>query len=85
MLSALWRWHVKNCVEILNDCVRDRACDYEPLALALNRDDAYFRLIVDRTPSQLYRTGNINAIYEQYLGKPDKSTKDWFRKAVVPE
>lgn len=68
-----------------NLVVLNRVFDYEPLALALNRDDADFRLLVDKTLSQLYRSGKINAIYEQYLGKPDKATQDWFRKAAVPE
>ena len=65
--------------------VLGRVFDYEPLTLALNRDDAEFRLLVDKTLSELYRSGKINAIYEQYLGKPDKATQDWFRKAAVPE
>ncbi|HET6553745.1 MAG TPA: amino acid ABC transporter substrate-binding protein [Dyella sp.] len=65
--------------------VLNRVFDYEPLAFAVSRNDADFRLLVDRTLSQLYRSGKIDAIYEQYLGKPDQSAKDWFRKAAVPE
>lgn len=65
--------------------VLNRVFDYEPLAFAVGRDDADFRLLVDRTLSQLYRSGKINGIYEQYLGKPDKATQDWFKKAAVPE
>ncbi|WP_130618025.1 amino acid ABC transporter substrate-binding protein [Dyella amyloliquefaciens] len=65
--------------------VLNRVFDYEPLALAMSRDDADFRLLVDKTLSELYRTGKVNAIYEQYLGKPGKATQDWFRKAAVPE
>lgn len=65
--------------------VLNRIFDYEPLAFALNRDDSDFRLLVDKTLSGLYRSGKINGIYEQYLGKPDKATQDWFRKAAVPQ
>jgi polar amino acid transport system substrate-binding protein len=65
--------------------VLNRVFDYEPLAFAVSRDDADFRLLIDRTLSQLYRSGKINGIYEQYLGKPDKATQDWFRRAAVPE
>lgn len=65
--------------------VLNRVFDYEPLAFALNRDDPDFRLLVDKALSELYRSGKINGIYEQYLGKPDKAMQDWFRRAAVPE
>ncbi|MHA6203688.1 amino acid ABC transporter substrate-binding protein [Dyella soli] len=65
--------------------VLNRVFDYEPLAFAVSRDDADFRLLVDRTLSQLYRSGKVNGIYEQYLGKPDKATQDWFRRTALPE
>ena len=42
---------------------------YETYALALPRDDGAFRLLVDRTLAQLYRTGRINAILEKTFGK----------------
>jgi ABC-type amino acid transport substrate-binding protein len=42
---------------------------YETFALALPRDDGAFRLLVDRTLAQLYRTGKINAILEKSFGK----------------
>jgi len=41
---------------------------YEPLALALRRNDADFRLIADRTLSNLYRTKEIDAIYDTWFG-----------------
>ncbi|AHX13507.1 ABC transporter substrate-binding protein [Dyella jiangningensis] len=68
-----------------NLVVLNRVFDYEPLALALSRDDADFRLAVDSALSQLYRSGKINGIYEQYLGKPDKAAQDWFRKTALPQ
>ena len=42
---------------------------YETYALALPRDDGAFRLLVDRTLAQLYRSGKINAILEKTFGK----------------
>jgi ABC-type amino acid transport substrate-binding protein len=42
---------------------------YETYALALPRDDGAFRLLVDRTLAQLYRTGKINAILEKTFGR----------------
>jgi len=42
---------------------------YETYALALPRDDGAFRLLVDRTLAQLYRTGKINAILEKSFGR----------------
>ena len=46
---------------------------YEPYGLAVRRNDAEFRLIVDRTLASLYRSGQIEEIYGQWLaplGKP---------------
>jgi len=65
--------------------VLNRTFDNEPLSLALARNDPDFRLLVDQALSRLYRTGKINAIYEQYMGKPDQSMKDWFRDTALPE
>jgi ABC-type amino acid transport substrate-binding protein len=42
---------------------------YETYALALPRDDGAFRLLVDRTLAQLYRSGKIYAILEKTFGK----------------
>ncbi|WP_165488571.1 MULTISPECIES: amino acid ABC transporter substrate-binding protein [Dyella] len=65
--------------------VINRVFDREEMAFALSRDDPDFRLLVDTALSQLYLSGKINAIYEQYLGKPDDATKTWFRRAALHE
>ena len=65
--------------------VLNRTFDNEPLSLALARNDPDFRLLVDQALSRLYRSGKINPIYEQYMGKPDQSVKDWFRDTALPE
>jgi ABC-type amino acid transport substrate-binding protein len=41
----------------------------EPYALALPRGDHDFRLAVNRVLARLYRTGEIQKIYEQWLGR----------------
>lgn len=65
--------------------VLNRTFDNEPLSLALARNDADFRLLVDQALSRLYRSGKINGIYEQYMGKPDPSMQTWFRDTALPE
>lgn len=42
---------------------------FEPLALAVRRNDADFRLIADRVLSQLYRSGGIVPIYKKWFGQ----------------
>ena len=45
---------------------------YEPYGLMLRRDDASFRLAVNRTLAQLYRSREIVPIFEKWFG--DMST-----------
>ena len=65
--------------------VLDRQFTYEPIALVSARGDEDFRLLVDRTLSGLYRTGQILDIYERYFGTPDENAKTFFRLATIPE
>ncbi len=65
--------------------VVDRLFTYEPLALALDRNDEDFRLAVDRALSKLYRSGAVQALYLQYFGEPDDSVLMFFRMTPVPE
>jgi polar amino acid transport system substrate-binding protein len=53
--------------------------------LPVPRGDEDFRLLVDSTLSRLYRTGKIDAVYEQHLGKLDTSTRNWFQHFAEPE
>ena len=41
---------------------------YEPYGLVVRRNDADFRLIVDATLAQLYRTGEIAQVYQKWFG-----------------
>ena len=60
---------------------------YETYGLALPRDDGAFRLLVDRTLAQLYRSGRINAILEKTLGRgqPPDMLKAMFLINSLPE
>jgi ABC-type amino acid transport substrate-binding protein len=42
---------------------------YEPYGLAVARDDADFRLVVDRTIARLYRTGQFKALFEKWFAR----------------
>jgi len=53
--------------------VSPNAFSYEPFALAVQRNDADFRLLADRVLSRLYRTGEINDIYAKWFGILSKS------------
>lgn len=41
---------------------------YEPYALALRRNDADFRLVANRVLANLYRSGEVQAIYDRWFG-----------------
>lgn len=42
---------------------------YEPFSLAVRRNDADFRLVADRVLSDLFRSKQIQTIYDRWLGK----------------
>jgi ABC-type amino acid transport substrate-binding protein len=65
--------------------VLDRVFDRESLSFVLGRNDEDFRLLVDTTLSGLYRSGKIDAIYEQFFGAPDAAMREWFRKTGLPD
>lgn len=47
---------------------------FEPYALALPRNDSALRLEVNRALTQVYLSGDIEAIFEQWLGKLGRPT-----------
>jgi putrescine:ornithine antiporter len=65
--------------------VLGREYTYEPIALAVPRGDEDLRLLVDRTLSGLYRSGEIDAVYTAYFGKPDANAEAFFRFTALPE
>ena len=65
--------------------VLDRSFTYEPFAFAMARDDEDLRLLVDRSLSNLSRSGQIQSTYKRFFGEPDQSTLSFFRLNAVPE
>ena len=51
-----------------NYSITPQVFSFEPFALAVKRNDADFRLMVDSVLSRLYRTGEINKIYDKWFG-----------------
>ncbi len=61
---------------------------FEPYGLVLPRDDPDFRLAVDRTLATLYRTGEIDPIFQRWLapyGKPGPLLHAMFYLNTLPE
>jgi polar amino acid transport system substrate-binding protein len=65
--------------------VLDRLFTNEPAALTLARNDDDFRLIVDHSLSQLFRSPEIRALYTKYFGEPDDAAISFFRMSAVPD
>ena len=66
----------------------DEDFSVEPYALALPRDDAGFRLAVNRALAEVFRSGDIADIYDRWLGKfgqPSLLLSALFYLQQVPE
>ena len=58
---------------------------YEAISLALERGDEDFRLLIDRTLSRLYRSGEITEIFTSFFGEPSEVMLGLFSRAALPE
>jgi ABC-type amino acid transport substrate-binding protein len=61
---------------------------YEPFGLPVRRDDPDFRLAVNRALANLYRTGEIDAIFQRWLGamgRPGALLHAMFYLSTLPE
>lgn len=58
--------------------ILDRLFTHEPLALALARGDEDFRLLVDRSLSQLYASGEFGDLYKRWFGEFDDGARTYF-------
>ena len=65
--------------------VLDRYFTYEPLALSLARNDAGFRLVVDRAISRFYKTPQFSSAYAIWFGEPGLPTQTFFAWNSLPE
>jgi polar amino acid transport system substrate-binding protein len=68
-----------------NLIVLDRLFTDEPVALALQRNDDDFRLVIDRTLSRLFVSKEMIALYVKWFGEPDSSAITFFRQTTLPE
>jgi ABC-type amino acid transport substrate-binding protein len=48
---------------------------YEPYGLVVRRNDAAFRLVVNRALAELYRSGQVEAIYDRWFGALGKGSE----------
>jgi ABC-type amino acid transport substrate-binding protein len=61
---------------------------YEPYGFMLRRNDAAFRLAVNRALAELYRSGDIAAIYDRWFGsfgKPTQAIRSMYLLNGLPE
>lgn len=62
-----------------NLMVVDRVYTYQPLALAMERNDDDFRLAIDTALSRFYQTEAFLDLYTSYFGVPSDETKRLFK------
>jgi polar amino acid transport system substrate-binding protein len=62
----------------------ERIFEYTPTAMAVDRDDESFRLLVDTTLSEMYRSGEIEQAYGSYLGGISDTAKKLFKVYAIP-
>jgi putrescine:ornithine antiporter len=65
--------------------VLDREFSYAPIAFALARGDADFRLAVDRALSQIFHSEKFHDLYAKWFGKPGQIADTYFRLSTLPE
>jgi ABC-type amino acid transport substrate-binding protein len=61
---------------------------YEPYALPVRRNDAAFRLVVNRALADLYRSARIVTIYDRWFGafgKPSTAIQAMYQLNALPE
>jgi glutamate/aspartate transport system substrate-binding protein len=61
---------------------------YEPYGFMVRRNDAEFRLAVNRAIAELYRSGDVAAIYDRWFGvfgKPSQAIQAMYLLNGVPE
>ena len=65
--------------------VLERQFTYSPLALALQRNDDDFRLLVDRTLSRVFLSGDFRDMNTTWFGASDKDALSYFSQSALPE
>jgi glutamate/aspartate transport system substrate-binding protein len=66
-----------------------RLFSYDPYSIIVRRDDSAFRLVGNRVLADLFRSGNINAIYDKWLSQINMPMTDMlkivFQAQALPE
>ncbi|HZF26478.1 MAG TPA: putrescine-ornithine antiporter [Steroidobacteraceae bacterium] len=65
--------------------IGDRLFTHEAYALALGRNEDDFRLVVDRSLSQLYPTNGFRELYKKWIGEFDNATQTFFLWSTPPQ
>ena len=65
--------------------IADHFFTYEPYALAFERGDEDFRLLVDRTLSRIFRSAEFDNVFGKHFGKPDSELRALFLINSLPE
>lgn len=64
--------------------VLDTIFAFAPVAMAVERGDEDFRLLVDTVISELYRSGGIEQLHKQYLGDLREGARQLFSVYALP-
>lgn len=66
-----------------------RLLSYDPYSIVLRRDDSAFRLVGNRVLADLFRSGEINAIYDKWMSTINMPMSDMlkvvFQSQALPE
>ncbi len=65
--------------------VGDRLYTHEPYGLALAKGDEDFRLLVDRTLSEIYRSLEITQFFARHFGRPGRDALAHFIMNALPD
>jgi polar amino acid transport system substrate-binding protein len=64
--------------------ILDRLLTHEAVSLALAHGDEDFRLVVDRTLSQMYESPSFGDLYRKWFGHFDDDTSTFFQWVTLP-
>jgi len=62
----------------------ERIFEYAPTAMAVDREDEDFRLLVDTALSEMYRSGEIEQAFDKYLEGASDTAKKLFKVYAIP-
>ncbi|AWM91784.1 amino acid ABC transporter substrate-binding protein [Pseudomonas sp. 31-12] len=62
----------------------ERIFEYSPTAMAVDRNDENFRLLVDTALSEMYRSGEIEQAFDKYLGGVSETARKLFKVYAIP-